>query len=133
MKYTIVLENTVTKTHHFFNVDNMKNDDDVLWQFDIDTTGLDDGDYTLTLIEYGDGIELTEEEITTLLSQNDFIPLFIKNNNNTITNNDDSLIDGYISNGDIKVVYSDILRVGDYKTPSPVSYKNKKVIKQYNG
>lgn len=129
MAYSIILENTVTKSTIAQNVVDISTHNGI-WEFSLNTLNLDDGEYTLTLVEYEDGLEITDEELFNLLD-GDNIPIFIKNKDKDILNNEQALING--SKNKINILYSDILRVGEYTNAEEKTYKNKREIKQYNG
>lgn len=129
MAYSIILENTVTKSTIAQNVVDISTNNGI-WEFNLNTLNLDDGEYTLTLVEYEDGLEITDEELFNLLD-GDNIPIFIKNKDKDILNDEQALING--SKNKINILYSDILRVGEYTNAEEKTYKNKREIKQYNG
>lgn len=104
MKYSIILQNTTTKQVIIYSVTHLGGD--LFYQFEIDTTPLDEGEYKLYLIE-------NDEWKTIQINQNN-IP------NSTI---DDK---------PIVIVTTDLMRVGNYK-PSSTAYNSERKFRTYNG
>ena len=104
MKYSIILQNTLTKQTYVFNVEDIGNN--LFYNFEIDTTTLDDGEYKLFLISNEDWSEI-------IINQ---------------TNIEKSVM----GNEPIQITTTDIMRVGDF-TANTIKYNSVKNFKTYNG
>lgn len=132
-KCTILLQNTVTKEIHQFNVYNSDNDS-LFFKFEFDSSALINGEYYMVLISNPSfaPIEVKINDFDDVKIQEGII-YFLVNKGDYITNGELYLtISPKTEYEEIKKITVDLLRVGDYKNPNQ-QYNNEKKFITYNG
>lgn len=104
MKYSIILQNTLTKKPYVFNVEDIGSS--LFYNFEIDVATLDEGEYKLFLITNDEWSE--------------------------ITINPTNIEESKMGNETINIITTDVMRIGNF-TATTTKYNSVKNFKTYNG
>lgn len=132
MQYTLILQNTVDLSITYFQVTDVGNN--MYYQFDnMDFSELPDGSYKLYLIENNDNLPI-------IINQNNIEESTIETDQYLLVNLGNKLLnfgDIVLVKGSekyqtkINIILTELMKVGDYKSPT-IKYDQSKSYIQYN-